>query len=72
MDNFMDKLAQKVTAQEIIRANTTAEIQELGEVKTQVQELRNRKNPWSLVRNLTGCGRNSLDWGRSLPLSRML
>lgn len=38
MDMFMDKLAQKMTAQEIIRANTTAETEELNKLRNQVAE----------------------------------
>ncbi len=33
MDMFMDKLAQKLTAQEIIRANTAADAEELNQLK---------------------------------------
>lgn len=38
MDMFMDKLAQKLTAQEIIKANTAADIEELNKLKNQVGE----------------------------------
>ena len=38
MDMFMDKLAQKLNAQEIIRANTTAEIEELDKLRSRVAE----------------------------------
>ncbi len=38
MDIFMDKLAQKINAQEIIKANTTAEIQELNALRSRVAE----------------------------------
>ncbi|MDE6166854.1 MAG: hypothetical protein K2G28_00145, partial [Acetatifactor sp.] len=38
MDMFMDKLAQKLTAQEIIKANTAADTEELNRVKNQLQE----------------------------------
>lgn len=38
MDIFMDKLAQKINAQEIIKANTTAEIQELDALRSRVAE----------------------------------
>ncbi len=38
MDNFMDKLAQKFTAQEMIKANQTAEAQEMKRLRTQVAE----------------------------------
>lgn len=38
MDTFMDKLAQKLTAQEMIKANTAADAEELGRLKSQVKE----------------------------------
>lgn len=38
MDMFMDKLAQKLTAQEIINANTTAETEELNRLRNQIDE----------------------------------
>lgn len=38
MDTFMDKLAQKLTAQEMIKANTAAETEELNNLKNQVKE----------------------------------
>ena len=38
MDIFMDKLAQKINAQEIIKANTTAENQELNGLRSRVAE----------------------------------
>lgn len=38
MDTFMDKLAQKFTAQEIIKANTAAETEELDRLKAQVEQ----------------------------------
>ena len=38
MDMFMDKLAQKLTAQEIIKANTAADIEELNKLKNQIAE----------------------------------
>lgn len=38
MDMFMDKLAQKLTAQEIIKANTVAETEELNQLRSQVKE----------------------------------
>ncbi len=38
MDMFMDKLAQKLTAQEIIKANTAADTEELNRLKNQLQE----------------------------------
>lgn len=38
MDMFMDKLAQKLNAQEIIKANTTAETEEMNQLKNQIAE----------------------------------
>lgn len=38
MDMFMDKLAQKLTAQEIIKANTTAETEELNQLRSQIKD----------------------------------
>lgn len=38
MDNFMDKLAQKFSAQEMIRANSHAEAEEMKRLKLQVSE----------------------------------
>ncbi len=38
MDIFMDKLAQRATAQEIIQANTAADVEELNRLKNQVGE----------------------------------
>ncbi|MCM1099899.1 MAG: hypothetical protein NC079_10375 [Clostridium sp.] len=38
MDTFMDKLAQKFTAQEMIKANAIAETEEMNRLKIQVQE----------------------------------
>lgn len=38
MDMFMDKLAQKLNAQEIIRANTAADVEELNKLKNQITE----------------------------------
>ena len=38
MDMFMDKLAQKLTAQEIIKANTAAETEELNRLRNQIVE----------------------------------
>ena len=38
MDMFMDKLSQKLTAQEIIRANTAAETEELNRLRNQIDE----------------------------------
>ena len=38
MDMFMDKRAQKLTAQEIIHANTAADVEELNKLKNQIAE----------------------------------
>ena len=38
MDIFVDKLAQRATAQEIIKANTAADVEELNRLKNQVVE----------------------------------
>lgn len=38
MDTFMDKLAQKLTAQEMIKANTAADAEELNQLKGQIKE----------------------------------
>jgi len=38
MDNFMDKLAHKLSSSEIIRANTSAEAKEMGKMKAQIEE----------------------------------
>lgn len=38
MDTFMDKLAQKLTAQEMIKANTAADAEEMKKLKNQVEE----------------------------------
>ncbi len=38
MDTFMDKLAQKLTAQEMIKANTAADAEEMKKLKSQVKE----------------------------------
>ena len=38
MDTFMDKLAQKLTAQEIIKANAAADAEELNRLQNQVKE----------------------------------
>lgn len=38
MDTFMDKLAQKLTAQEMIKANTAADTEELNRLKNRIQE----------------------------------
>ena len=37
MDNFMDKLAQRFNAQEMIKANSQAEAQELNKVREQIK-----------------------------------
>ena len=37
MDTFIDKLAQKRNAQEIIRANTAAEAQKMEKLEKQVE-----------------------------------
>lgn len=41
MDTFMDKLAQKLTAQEMIKANSAADAEEMGRMKQQIQEYEN-------------------------------
>ena len=38
MDNFMDKLAQKFSAQEMIKANSQAEAEEMKLIQMQVSE----------------------------------
>lgn len=38
MDTFMDKLAQKFTAQEMIKANSAAETEEMNRLKAQVEQ----------------------------------
>lgn len=38
MDNFMDKLAQKINAQEMIKANSQAEAEEMQRLQLQVSE----------------------------------
>jgi hypothetical protein len=38
MDTFMDKLAQKLTAQEMIKANSAADAEELQQLKSQINE----------------------------------
>ena len=38
MDMFTDKLAHKLTAQEIIKANTAADVEELNKMKNQIAE----------------------------------
>lgn len=40
MDSFMDKLAQKLTAQEMIRANSAADAEEMKKLKGQIKEYR--------------------------------
>ena len=37
MDTFMDKLAQRFSAQEMIRANSAAEVEEMNKLKAQVE-----------------------------------
>lgn len=41
MDTFMDKLAQKLNAQEMIRANSAAEAEELDKLRNQIVEYNN-------------------------------
>jgi len=41
MDTFMDKLAQKLTAQEMIKANTAADAEEMKRIKAQLKEYEN-------------------------------
>ena len=38
MDTFMDKLAQKLTAQEMIKANSAADAEEMDQLKNQLRE----------------------------------
>lgn len=38
MDTFMDKLAQKLTAQEMIKANAAADAEEMNKLRDQIQE----------------------------------
>lgn len=38
MDTFMDKLAQKLNAQEMIKANSAADAEEIDQLKSQLQE----------------------------------
>lgn len=38
MDMFMDKLAQKLNAQEIIKANTAADTKEMNQLKSRIEE----------------------------------
>lgn len=40
MDSFMDKLAQKLTAQEMIKANSAADAEEMKKLKSQIKEYR--------------------------------
>lgn len=40
MDTFMDKLAHKLTAQEMIKANSAADAEEMKKLKNQVKEYR--------------------------------
>ena len=40
MDTFMDKLAQKLTAQEMIKANTAADAEEMERLKAEMKEYR--------------------------------
>ena len=42
MDNFMDKVAQKLGAQEMIRANAAAEAAELENMEKQLTVFRSR------------------------------
>ena len=42
MDNFMDKLAHKFSAQDIIKANSAAEEKELRRLQMQIEEYDNR------------------------------
>lgn len=41
MDTFMDKLAQKLTAQEMIKANAAADAEEMKRLKNQLKEYQN-------------------------------
>ena len=38
MDTFMDKLAQKLNAQEMIKANSAADAEEMDQLKNQLRE----------------------------------
>ena len=38
MDTFMDKLAQKLNAQEMIKANSAADAEEMDQLKSQLRE----------------------------------
>ena len=38
MDTFMDKLAQKLNAQEMIKANSAADAEEMNQLKNQLRE----------------------------------
>lgn len=40
MDTFMDKLAHKLTAQEMIKANSAADAEEMNRLKSQIKEYR--------------------------------
>lgn len=69
MDNFMDKLAQKFTAQEMIKANQAAEAQEMKRLRAQIseyegilQEMRgvSQKNMEEIAQ-MQGLARESLD-----------
>lgn len=40
MDSFMDKLAQRLTAQEMIKANSAADAEEMKKLKNQIEEYR--------------------------------
>ena len=40
MDTFMDKLAQKLNAQEMIKANSAADAEEMDQLKSQLREYR--------------------------------
>ena len=54
MDTFMDKLAQKLTAQEMIKANMAADAEEMNRLKEKTRNIRNvwRKcrSWWKMVR----------------------
>lgn len=38
MDTFMDRLAQRMTAQEMIKANTAADMEEMNKLKAQIEQ----------------------------------
>lgn len=40
MDTFMDKLAQKLNAQEMIKANSAADAEEMDQLKSQLRGIR--------------------------------